>query len=156
MDFPGGSVVKDLPAMQETQDWPLGQEDPLEMGMVTCSSTLAWEIPRTEEPRGLQSIGLQRVRHDLVTKEHQREWHSWTLKDKSDGGVGGGVGRRLGEMEEREASQVMTIVTAWIQVKPEGIEKKDMLQGENRVYLEEETAISPGLSLSRVVGELLS
>jgi len=57
-------MVKNLPARQETQIRSLGQEDPLEKGMATCSSVLAWRIPWTEEPRGLQSIGLQRVRHD--------------------------------------------------------------------------------------------
>ena len=50
----------------------LGQEVPLEKGMATHSSILAWEIPRPEEPGGLQSVGLQRVRHDLVTKHTQR------------------------------------------------------------------------------------
>ena len=48
---------------KETQVWSLGQEDPLEEGMATHSSILAWRIPRTEEPGGLQSIQLQRVRH---------------------------------------------------------------------------------------------
>ena len=47
--------------MQETQIQSLGQEDPLEKGMATNSSTLAWSIPWTEEPGGLQSMGLQRV-----------------------------------------------------------------------------------------------
>ena len=56
-------VVKNLPAMQETQVQSLGQEDPLEGEMATHSSILAWEIPWTEEPGGLQSMGLQRVRH---------------------------------------------------------------------------------------------
>ena len=50
--------------MQETQVRFLGQEDPLEKGMATHSSVLAWRIPRTEEPGGLQSVGSQRVRHD--------------------------------------------------------------------------------------------
>ena len=53
-------AVKRLPAVQETQVPPLGQEDPLEKEMATHSSTLAW----MEEPGGLQSMGLQRVRHD--------------------------------------------------------------------------------------------
>ena len=53
-------MVKNLPAMQEN----LGQEDPLEKGMVTHSSILAWRIPWPEETGGLQSMGLQRVRHD--------------------------------------------------------------------------------------------
>ena len=57
-------MVKNLPAMQETGVQSLGQEEPLEKGMATHSSILAWEIPWTEEPGGLQSIGSQRVRHD--------------------------------------------------------------------------------------------
>ena len=52
-------MVKDPPAMQETQVRSLGQEDPLEKGMATHSSILAWEIPWTEDPGGLQSIGSQ-------------------------------------------------------------------------------------------------
>ena len=66
--FPGGSVGKRiyLP-MQETQETlvqSLGWEDPLEKAMATHSSTLAWKTLWTEEPAGLQSMGLQRVRHD--------------------------------------------------------------------------------------------
>ena len=57
-------TVKNLPAMQETQVQPLGWEDPLEKGMATHSSILAWRIPWTEEPGKLQSMGLQRVRLD--------------------------------------------------------------------------------------------
>ena len=56
MGFPGGSAVKNLPAMQEMQEtWvgSLGREDPLEEGMATHSSILAWRIPWTEEPGGL-------------------------------------------------------------------------------------------------------
>ena len=59
-------MVKNL-SMQETQEmWvqSLGQEDPLEEEMATHSSILAWRIPQTEKPAGLQSIGSQRVRHD--------------------------------------------------------------------------------------------
>ena len=55
--FPGGSVVKNLPAVQETWVQSLGWEDPLEEGMATHSSTLAWKIPWAEEPGGLQSVG---------------------------------------------------------------------------------------------------
>ena len=62
--FPGGSAVKNPPAIQEVQVRSLGQEDPLEDGMATHSTVLAWRIPLTEEPGGLQSIGSQRVRHD--------------------------------------------------------------------------------------------
>ena len=57
-------MVNNLLAMQETQVQTLGQEDPLEEGKATHSSTLAWRIPWTEEPGGLQSMGLQRVGHD--------------------------------------------------------------------------------------------
>ena len=53
---------------QETQVQSLGQEDPLEEGMPTHSRVLAWRIPRTEEPGGLQSMGSQRVGSDLVHK----------------------------------------------------------------------------------------
>ena len=56
--------VKRLPTMWETWVRSLGQEDPLEKEMATHSSTLAGKIPWTEEPGGLQSMGLQRVRHD--------------------------------------------------------------------------------------------
>ena len=58
-------MVKNLPAMQETQVQSLGQEDPLEEGMATQASIFAWRIPWPEEPGRLQSIGSQRVRHDL-------------------------------------------------------------------------------------------
>ena len=57
-------MVKNLPAMQETQVQSLGQEDSLEKGMATHSSILDWRIPWTEEPGRLQSMGLQRVGHD--------------------------------------------------------------------------------------------
>ena len=57
-------MVKCLPAMRETQIRSLGQEDSLEKEMATHSSILAWRIPWTEEPGGLQSVGLQRVGHN--------------------------------------------------------------------------------------------
>ena len=56
--------VKNLPAMPEMHIRILGWEDPLEEGVATHSRILAWRIPRTEEPGGLLSKGLQRVRHD--------------------------------------------------------------------------------------------
>ena len=59
MGFPGGSVVKNPPAMQETRAQSLGLEDLLAKEMATNSSILAWEIPRTEEPGGLQPMGTQ-------------------------------------------------------------------------------------------------
>ena len=69
--LPSGLAVKNPRAMQERQEtwvWPLSREDPLEEGMATHSSILAWRIPWTEEPSGLQSMELQRVRHD---------WSDW-------------------------------------------------------------------------------
>ena len=66
--FTGGSVVKNSLAKQEMQILSLGQEDPLEKEMATHSSILAWEIPWTEEPRELQSLGSQRVGCDFMIK----------------------------------------------------------------------------------------
>ena len=57
-------MVRNLPAMQETWFPSLGQEDPMEKGMASHSSILAWIIPGTVEPGRLQSMGLQRVKHD--------------------------------------------------------------------------------------------
>ena len=65
--FPGGSTVKNLAAnqeMQETQVLSLGGEDPLEQGMANHFSIVAWRIPWTEEPGGLQSIKSHRAGHD--------------------------------------------------------------------------------------------
>ena len=64
MGFSGGSLVKNMLAKQKTQVQSLGQEDPLEKEMATYSSTFAWEIPWTEEPGRLQSMGSQRVVQD--------------------------------------------------------------------------------------------
>ena len=74
-------MVNNLPAMQEMQETPvrsLGQEDPLEEGMATHSSILAWRIPWTEEPGGLWYIGSQRVRHDW--SEHAYTVHNYRGK----------------------------------------------------------------------------
>ena len=64
MGFPVAQVVKNLPVMQETWDWSLSWEDPLEKGKATHSSNLALRIPWIEEPYRLKSIGSQRVRHN--------------------------------------------------------------------------------------------
>ena len=67
--------VKNLPAMLETQETrvrSLGQEDPLEEGMATLSSILAWRIPWTEEPGGLPSMESQSIRHDGSELAHTR------------------------------------------------------------------------------------
>ena len=62
--FPTGSEVKTLPVMQEMHIWPLGRDDSLEKEMTVHSSILAWRIPRTEKPGGLQSIRSWRTTHD--------------------------------------------------------------------------------------------
>ena len=68
--FPGGSVVKNLPVdAGDTGDLGLIPGAPLEKEMVTHSSIFAWGIPWTQEPRGLQSMGSQKVRHNLETKQ---------------------------------------------------------------------------------------
>ena len=61
-------TVKNPPAMRETWIWSLGWEEPLEESMATHSNILAWQIPMTEEPGGLQSMGSQRAGHDWATK----------------------------------------------------------------------------------------
>ena len=63
MGFPGGSAVKNLPAMQEMQVGSLGRDNSLEEGMATHSISLAWRIAWAKEACGLQSMGLQRVGH---------------------------------------------------------------------------------------------
>ena len=65
----GGSNSKDQPAAQKTRVQSLGQENPLEKGTATHSSILAWRMPWTEEPGRLQSMGLQRVGHDLCVSK---------------------------------------------------------------------------------------
>ena len=70
--FPGSySMVKNLPAMSQMQVGSLGQEDPLEKEMAMHSNILAWEMPWTEEPGGLQSMGWQRIGHNLRIKQQQ-------------------------------------------------------------------------------------
>ena len=77
LGFPGGSAVKNLPAMQETWVWSLGWEDSLEKGMANNSSILAWRTLWTEEPVGLQSMGSERVRHNWATNTYM--WFLGTL-----------------------------------------------------------------------------
>ena len=64
-------IVENPPAMQETLVLSLGQEDSLEKGMVNHSSILAWRMAWTEEPGVLQSMGSQRLSHDLATEQQQ-------------------------------------------------------------------------------------
>ena len=73
MGFASGSAVKNLAAMQEPQEMQfrsLGWEDPLEGSLAAHSSTLAWRLPWTEEPGGLQFTGSQRIRHDRSNLVH--------------------------------------------------------------------------------------
>jgi len=77
-------MIKNLSATWETWVWSLGWEDPLEKGMATHSSILAWRIPWTEEPGGLQSMGSQRAGHDwsdLVRSTHNFEFFMSHLKN---------------------------------------------------------------------------
>ena len=76
-------TVKKLPVMQETWVWSLDWEDPLEKGMATHSSILAWRIPWTEEPGRIQLIGSQRVGHDWVTFSSSHVW-MWELDYKEN------------------------------------------------------------------------
>ena len=66
----GAQLVRNLPAVQETRVRALDWEDPLEKEMATHSSLLAWKISCTEQPGGLQSMGLQRVGHDWATNTY--------------------------------------------------------------------------------------
>ena len=77
-------MVKNSPATQETWIWSLVWEDPLEEGMATHSSILAWRIPWAEEPGKLQSMGLQRVGHDRATK-HSSTYIIFLLKTRRGG-----------------------------------------------------------------------
>ena len=85
--------------MQEMQVQSLSREDPLEKGKATHSSLLAWRIPRTEEPGGLQFMGLQRVRHDSNLAGHslrsRRLFQSGAFKSRKEGkGARRGQGQR--------------------------------------------------------------
>ena len=81
MGFLMAQMAKNLPAMQETWVCSLGQEDPLEKGMATHSSTLAWRVPWTQQLGRLQPVGSQRVRHDRVadTLELRESYEGWSL-----------------------------------------------------------------------------
>ena len=70
-------LVKNLSAMWETWVWSLGPEDPLKQELATHSSILAWRIPWTKEPGGLQSMGLQRVGHDYIQDYITTIYSAW-------------------------------------------------------------------------------
>ena len=78
LGFPGSSEVKNPPEMQEMRVWSLGWEDALEIA--TQSSIHAWEIPLTEEPGRLQSMGRKGVKHDIVSKQQQKQFQNHWLQ----------------------------------------------------------------------------
>ena len=81
--FPGGSVVRNLPATaRDTRFDPWVREDTLDKEMASHSTILAREIPRTEKPGRLQSVGSQRVRHDLVTEDARAHTHTRSMEVK--------------------------------------------------------------------------
>ena len=80
-------MVKNLPAMQGTWVPSLGREDPLKKETAALSSILAWEIPWTEEPGGLQSMGSQRIRHDWATNTFTFSSERFLPWTQSEGGI---------------------------------------------------------------------
>ena len=89
LGFPGGSAIKNPPAMRETRVGSLGREDPLEKEMATHSNILAWRILWTEEPGGLQSMGAQsRTQLSAVyrfTDGDKAPQHMWCLQQRKVG-----------------------------------------------------------------------
>ena len=97
-------MMKNLPAVQETRVQSMGQEDPLEKGMATHASILAWKIPWTEEPGGLQPMGFQRAGHDWVanTKPSKQKLHEFrTMSVSSDQAPTGNTVNNQGRIPER-------------------------------------------------------
>ena len=86
--FPVAQMVKNLPVMQGTKAQSLHQEDPLQEGMETHSSILAWRVPWTEEPGGWQSVGWQWAGNDWATNTHKEyvwnldKWYGWSYLQK--------------------------------------------------------------------------
>ena len=102
----GFNKAKYLPSMQETRVWFLGQEDPLEKGMATHSSILAWRIPWTEKPGRLQSRGSQRVGHDWVTNTLLHSLNvCWYGFRKAKSGQGDSLGDCCHSPDENEANE---------------------------------------------------
>ena len=107
-------MVKRLPAMRETLVQSPGWEDPLEKEMASHCSTLAWKIPWTEEPGGLPSMGLHRVRHDSVTSlslftlmHWRRKWQPTPVFFPGESqGWGSLVGCRLWGRTESDMTEV--------------------------------------------------
>ena len=101
MDFPVAQKVKNRPMMQEIRVRSLGWENPLEKGMIIHSknpSILAWRIPWTEKPGGLQSMGLQRVGHYWATNTHNMQGGQSCEQGESEAGTG-----RAGDVHKMRA-----------------------------------------------------
>ena len=102
LSFIGGSVVKNPPVnagdTRDTGSIP-GSEDPLEKGMTTHSSILAWRIPWTEEPGGLHSIGSRRVGHDWATKQQLQQWDIYLILSRIN------MQQRLGDLTNMERAR---------------------------------------------------
>ena len=100
--FLSGSVVKNPSAIQETRFWSLGWEDPLEEKMATHSSILAWKIPWTDEPGGLQSMGPQRVGYNWGTLEGNGSPLQYScLENPRDGGAWWAAVHRVAQSQTR-------------------------------------------------------
>ena len=101
-------TVKNLATTRETWVRSLGWEDPLEEGMATHSSIITWRIPWTEEPGGLQPMGLHRVGHDWATK-HSTAWHSGVLPAQS-------IQNMQGRLIKKEDIQLVwhTVSKIWV------------------------------------------
>ena len=117
--------LKRLPAMQEIWVWSLGGEDPLEKEMAIHSSILAWRIPWTEEPGGLQSTGSQRVWHDWATSLTQETWWTWVWVNSGSWwwtrkpGVLWFMGsKRVGHNWATELNWTEEIMNVWITFTP--------------------------------------
>ena len=131
LSSPGGSVIKNSPVIQETWVRSLGQEDPLEKETATHSSILAWEISWTEEPGRLQSMGLQRIRHNLVTKQQQQELkNNQPMMNNTINAIKNileGINKRITEKEEQtsELEDRMVEITAREQNKEKGMKRNE-------------------------------
>ena len=143
-------MVKNLPAMWETWVQSLGGEDPLEREMATYSSTLAWEIPWTEEPDGLQSMVSQRVGPNRVTNTLTFIHHwglPWWLSSKKSACNAGdpasvpGSGRSPGERNDNPSS-ILAWRIPWTE-EPGGVQS----MGWQRVRHNSATKQQPYISL---------